>query len=143
MEIKTNQFILFLKVALLILAGVFFLIVGGCGSTQDLKLRDLEFTILGEEMIPEELADSIAKQKEGPFEFVYADQENLYICVGYGKQERGGYSIVVNELYLTEGNICVDTKLLGPDAAEKSKNRPSYPYIVIKTEYSDKTVIFQ
>ena len=63
--------------------------------------------------------------------------------MGYGKQESGGYSIAVNELYLTEANVHVDTNLLGPESTEKSNKVPSYPYIVIKTEYLDKTVIFE
>ena len=117
--------------------------VSGCGSTEDLKLRDLEFTVLSEEKIPEQLASMIAEKKEAAFQFTYSDNENLYICVGYGEQQSGGYSIAVNELYLTEENIYVDTNLLGPDSAEKSNKVPSYPYIVLKTEYLDKTVIFE
>ena len=57
----------------------------------------------------------------------------------------GGYSITVNDLYLTENAVYVDTTLLGPDPAESAgikKNTPSYPYIVLKTEFVDKPVIF-
>lgn len=71
----------------------------------------------------------------------YSDNENLYICVGYGQQETGGYSITVDELYLTEEAVYVQTTLLGPDVAEKGNRTPSYPYIVIKTEYLDQPVI--
>lgn len=143
MEKRANKFTTFLTMMLFAFAVAFLMAMTGCGSTEDMKLRDLEFTVLSEEKIPEQLASMIAEKKEAPFEFTYSDNENLYICVGYGMQESGGYSIAVNELYLTEDNIYVDTNLLGPDTTEKSNKVPSYPYIVIKTEYLDKTVIFQ
>lgn len=143
MEKRKNKFTSFIKVALLAFSGAFLMALSGCGSTEDLKLRDLDFTVLSEEKIPEQLSGMIAEKKETPFQFTYTDNENLYICVGYGMQESGGYSIAVNELYLTEENIHVDTNLLGPENVAKSNKVPSYPYIVIKTEYLDKTVIFE
>lgn len=112
-------------------------------SEEKIKLRDLEFTVLGEEMIPEQLKTIIEEKKKAPFQITYTDNANLYICIGYGEQETGGYSIAVNELYLTDANICVSTDLLGPDAAEKSNKTPSYPYIVIKTEFLEQTVTFE
>ncbi len=133
----------YIKVVVFAFWGVLFLAMTGCGSMEDLKLRDLEFTVLGEEKIPAQLAPMIAEKKETSFQFTYSDNEYLYICVGYGIQESGGYSIAVNELYLTEDNIHVDTNLLGPESKEKSNKVPSYPYIVIKTEHLDKTVIFE
>lgn len=119
--------------------------LAGCTflSEETIKLRDLDFTVLSEEKIPEELLNVIEEKKGLPFQITYSDNEFLYICVGYGEQETGGYSIAVNELYLTESNICVNTSLLGPDASEKENKTPSYPYIVLKTEYLDQTVIFE
>ncbi|MCM1043886.1 MAG: protease complex subunit PrcB family protein [Candidatus Gastranaerophilales bacterium] len=127
---------------------VMLLIVGilaGCTFMSDerLKLRDLDFTILSEEKIPAELAGIIEEKKAEPFKLTYSDNDYLYICIGYGEQETGGYSIAVNELYLTDNAIYVNTTLLGPDASDKSNPSPSYPYIVIKTEYLDETVIFE
>ena len=57
--------------------------------------------------------------------------------------ETGGYSIAVDALYLTETNICAGTSLLGPEPSEKSNKTPSYPYIVLKTEYMEQTVLFE
>lgn len=110
-------------------------------STEEVKLRDLDFTILGEEMVPQELAVMIEERKADAFKMTYSDNENLYICVGYGQQETGGYSITVDELYLTEEAVYVQTTLLGPDVSEKGNKTPSYPYVVIKTEYLDLPVI--
>lgn len=112
-------------------------------SEERIKLRDLDFTVLSEEKIPEELGTIIAEKKKEPFRVTYSDREYLYICIGYGEQETGGYSIAVNELYLTDNAVYVSTSLLGPDAAEKNKKNPSWPYIVIKTEHLDQTVIFE
>ena len=112
-------------------------------SEERVKLRDLDFTVLSEEKIPAELKTIIEEKKAEPFKLTYSDNEHLYISIGYGEQTTGGYSIAVNELYLTDNAVYVNTTLLGPDASEKSNQTPSYPYIVIKTEYLDETVIFE
>ena len=118
--------------------------VYACGQKQDTmaKIKDLECTVLAEENIPEELLEKIEDKKEEAFKMTFEDQGFLYICVGYGTQETGGYSIAVNDLYETANAIYVDTNLIGPTPEEKSKTVPSYPYIVIKTEFVDKPVVF-
>lgn len=107
------------------------------------KVRDLEFTVVGETDLPEELKQVIGEKKTAPFKMTYTDDQNLYIAVGYGEQENGGYSISVRELYLTENAIVADTELLGPESAEQTGAEKSYPYIVVKTEYLEEPVIFQ
>lgn len=132
----------FLAGMLLAACGLF---LAGCTllSEEKIKLRDLDFTVLSEEKIPQELKTKIEEAKSAPFQFSYQDEAFLYICVGYGQQETGGYSIAVNELYLTDNNICVNTSLLGPEPSEKTNKTPSYPYIVLKTELLEQTVIFE
>ena len=121
------------------------LLFTGCAllSEEKIKLRDLDFTVISEEKIPEQLKTIIEEKKSQPFKITYTDNKNLYICIGYGEQKTGGYSIAVNELYLTDTNIVVNTSLLGPDASEKEEAQPSCPYIVIKTEYLENPVVFQ
>lgn len=120
-------------------------LLSGCTmlSEERMKLRDLEFTVLSEEKIPEELKTIIEEKKATPFKLTYSDNEYLYISIGYGEQTTGGYSVTVNELYLTDNAIYVNTTLLGPEGAEKKDDIASYPYIVMKTEYLDETVIFE
>jgi hypothetical protein len=120
-------------------------LLGGCTllSEEKIKLRDLDFTILGEEKIPEQLMTIIEERKREAFQITYTDNTNLYICIGYGEQETGGYSIAVNELYLTDSNIVVSASLLGPDGTKQENKTPSFPYIVIKTEYLEQTVTFE
>jgi len=121
------------------------LLAAGCTmlSEEKIKLRDLDFTVLSEEKIPAQLHAIIEEKKAAPFQITYTDNTNLYICVGYGEQETGGYSIAVDELYLTENDIIVGTSLLGPDPEDKSNKTPSYPYLVIKTEFLEQTVTFE
>ncbi len=133
------------KLTLLWLAGIFLCLLGGCGFGQKktAKLRDLDFTVVSDDRLPEELKSILEDKKQNEFKITYTDDKYLYICIGYGAQQTGGYSISVRELYLTENAIYVDTDLMGPSAAEVIKESPSYPYIVIKIEYLDKTVVFQ
>lgn len=133
------------RVKIILMGMMLAMVFGGCTMLSDerVKLRDLEFTVLSEEKIPEELKTIIEEKKAEPFKLTYSDNEYLYISIGYGEQATGGYSIAVNELYLTDNAIYVNTNLLGPDASEKSNPAASYPYIVIKTEYLDETVIFE
>lgn len=112
-------------------------------SDEKIKLRDLDFTVISEEKIPGQLKAIIEEKRTEPFQITYTDNKNLYICIGYGEQKTGGYSIAVNELYLTDSNICVNTSLLGPEPEEKNTEAPSYPVIVIKTEFLEQTVMFE
>lgn len=118
---------------------------GGCSvsSTGGEKVKDLEFSVLGREDIPQELGDMIASKESAAFKLTYSDGQNLYIAVGYGEQESGGYSIRVNELYLASNSIVLDTELLGPQKGEQAGAEKSRPYIVLRTEYSELPVIFQ
>lgn len=119
--------------------------LAGCQITEDsgMKLRDLEFTLVSDDVMSSELKTLIDERKAEEFKFTYSDNESLFICIGYGEQSTGGYSIAVNELYLTDNAIYVDTNLLGPSPKEKENPAVSYPYIVIKTEFLDKTVVFE
>ena len=119
-------------------------LLAGCGKSSDsAKVRDLEFTVVDQERLPEELKAMIEEKKTQPFKMTYSDDENLYIVVGYGPQETGGYSIQVKELYLTDNAIVFDTELLGPEKGETAAKETSYPVIVVQTELLENPVIFQ
>lgn len=122
-------------------------IIGGCtfGGGEDTgKLRDLEFTVVGEAEQPDALKDVIEEKKAKPFQVSYTLGEDMYIAVGYGEQATGGYSICVNELYETEDSIVLDTTLTGPEQGEQTVDTPTYPYIVVKTEnIEDKNIKFE
>ena len=117
----------------------------GCGveEADGQKVRDLDYAVLGEKEIPEEFLAIIEEKKEGMLKLTYTDRKYLYIAVGYGKQETGGYSISVDECYLTRNAVCFGTTLIGPSKGEKVSEAASYPYLVVRTEYLDKNVVFE
>lgn len=119
--------------------------LGGCSLTKDDggKVRDLEFTVASEGDLSEELRSIIAEKKAQPFKLTYSDNENLYIVIGYGPQSTGGYSIAVEDLYLTDNSIIIDTELIGPAKGETAAPETSYPYVVVKTEFLENPVVFQ
>ncbi len=119
--------------AVILMLGVF----GGCGleKTDEKKLEDLTYTILEEKEIPQEFLAVIEEKKEQMFKLTYTDEESLYIAVGY--------SISVNQCYLTQNAVYFDTTLIGPSKGEQVNEAKSYPYLVIKTKYSEKNVVFQ
>lgn len=117
----------------------------GCGleKTDSRKLEDLQYKILEDKEVPQEFLAVIEEKKEQIFKLTYTDGEDLYIAVGYGVQQTGGYSISVNQCYLTANAIYFDTTLIGPSKGEQVNEAKSYPYLVIKTEYSEKNVVFE
>ena len=133
------------KIILSILGVLIVCVLSACSiekmSTE--KLRDIEFTVLDEEQIPEEMETMISDKRETPFKYSYADEGELYIAVGYGEQPTSGYSIEVKELYETKNAVYIHTNLIGPTKEEKIVERKTFPYIVIKMEYVDKNVVFE
>ena len=133
------------KIILAILCTGILGLFAGC-SAQELKtekMRDIEFTVVDEENIPNELKEIIDEKEEQPFKRTYADNGELYIAVGYGEQKTSGYSIEVKELYETKNAIYIHTNLIGPAKDEKILERKTYPHIVVKTEFIDKNVVFE
>lgn len=119
------------------------LLFTGCSWKQEKPEKtNLAFTVVDEARLPEELLKLVTEKKEASFKMTYADCGYLYLCVGYGKQDSGGYSITVDDLYASGEMIYLDTSLIGPKQAKELGETPSYPYIVIKTPFEDKTVVF-
>ena len=132
------------KICLLVIVSIMAAMLSACGgeTEKEENRNNLEFTVVSEDRLPDELKEILDQKKESAFKLTYADEGYLYICVGYGKQESGGYSVTVNELYETDNAIYVNTNLLGPKAGSSTGTSPYYPYIVMKIEFRDKTVVF-
>ena len=132
------------KICLLVIVSIMAAMLSACGGETEKEedRNNLEFTVVSEDRLPDELKEILDQKKESAFKLTYADEGYLYICVGYGKQESGGYSVTVNELYETDNAIYVNTNLLGPKAGSSPGTSPSYPYIVLKIEFRDKTLVF-
>lgn len=132
------------KIFLVLISIVIFLT--GCSiekKSEVSKIRDLDFTVLKEDEIPDEMKTMIEQNKTKECKLTYSDKGYLYICVGYGEQSTSGYSIQVNKLYLNENAIHFDTSLIGPKSDETVAQVLSYPYLVVKTEFIDKNVVFE
>lgn len=117
----------------------------GCAieKTNRTKVRDLEYHVVTEEEIPEELKVQIEEKVAADFKLTYETPEYLYIVRGYGEQETGGYSIQVAELYLSSNAVFFKSSLIGPRKGENAVKSPSYPYIVVRTENVDKNIVFE
>ena len=118
-------------------------VVSACGieKVSHKKTNDVDFTVVAEIEMPNEVKQIVEERKDMPFKVTYSDNKYTYIIVGYGKQKYEGYSIKVKELYETKNAICVKTEFIGPDEYTNTQVE-SYPYIVIKIEYTDKNVVF-
>ena len=134
-------------VPLLLLCLLLVVFLGGCnaGKKEIEKVKDLEFTVVPDNNVPEELLQIIDEKKETPFKLKYTstDNEYLYIVVGYGVQNSGGYSISVDDLYLAKNAIYIDTNLIGPSKDEEITMVSTYPYIVVKLPYQEENVVYK
>lgn len=129
----------------LFLLGLLMGILSGCSIMKEdtKKVKDVDFTVVEEEEIPEELKTKINEQKNDVFRLTYEDGGYLYLAVGYGSQPTGGYSVTVNELYETNNTIQMKTGLLGPSKTEEVTQNVTYPYVVVKMEAIEKKTVFQ
>lgn len=129
--------------AAVIFAGI--LSLTGCHVEilEDEKVRDVAFSLVDKDEIPEELKAKIEEEKESPMRLTYTDSETegLYIVRGYGKQETSGYSIQIEEVYEGGNAVYVKTSLEGPGAKEKIVEKPTCPYAAIKIEKTKKQII--
>ena len=106
------------------------------------KEKDLDFAVVEQSEIPEKLAEEILAKKENGFQLTYKDGEYMYIAIGYGAQETGGYSVRVKELFLAKNVIYIDSSLVGPEENDMVLNAKTYPYVVVKLENRNLNVVF-
>ena len=115
----------------------------GCEKKEEKKTSSVDFTVVTESDMPKDLKKLIKERRKNPFELSYSDGSYLYVIKGYGKQETSDYSIVVNDFYISDDNLIFDTDLTGPGKDADISHKASYPYIVIKTEYIENSIIFK
>lgn len=131
-------------ISLGILLLLFGILAGGCGIEEknDKKVKELDYDIVSEKEIPEELKKAMKEKKENEMKLTYATDDALYIVRGYGEQKSGGYSIQVTEFYMAKNAVYLKTELIGPGETDVKEKAKSYPYIVIKTEKTEDVVVF-
>ncbi len=121
------------------------LFLSGCSVSKNTadNQKAMDYTVVTEDTMPVEITEIVKQKKAGEFTSSCSLAGYLYIIVGYGTQSTGGYSIRVDELCESDTNINIRTTLIGPAAGEPVNKMPTYPYIVIKTEDSDKNIVFE
>lgn len=139
-----------------IFAGILIALVflNSCREIRKDEIRGeaLEFQIVEEDKIPEEMKEQIEREQERPFQMVYGDGDRLYIGQGYGGQEEEGYRIQIDLCLEGKDAIYVHSILLGPGSAKAAEDSgdtfiregaaSAMPYIVFSVEWSEKQVIF-
>lgn len=116
----------------------------GCSVIQKKKEEgtSVDYTVVKKADYPNEITDMIEEKKQEKFQMSYQSEGELYLIRGYGIQSTGGYSIQVEYVTETEGELHMKTALVGPENIEQSQNAISCPVIVVKMEYRDKKIIF-
>ena len=119
-------------------------LLSGCRfvKIREEERQPLEYEIVGQDQIPEELAAIIRERKTGKMQMTYQRGGEMYLVKGYGRQMSGGYSIQVEELGASSNGLFFVTRLIGPENLDEA-GIPSYPCIVIKTEIQNKPVTFR
>lgn len=126
-----------MKKLILCISLIILFILTSCGNVKDYekeKVKDLDFTVVEDEDVPDVVKQKIEEKKMEPFKFSYSDGEYLYIVVGYGEQPTGGYSIQVPQFYLTNEYVVIETELIGPSKDDTVIMSLTYPYVVIKAK---------
>ncbi len=111
-------------------------------TTKREKIRDMDYTVMKQEEIPEEVIQLIEEHKMNHMKLSFSDKGYTYVIVGYGEQATSGYSVAVEEFYETENTVDIDTNLIGPNKKEDVIQAKTYPYIVLKTESVDKPIVY-
>ncbi len=128
----------------ILLAALSCAVLTSCGTEKKAKEKgkDWDYTVVAVRDCPEDFLKELEEKKINSFQMTYQDGESLYIALGYGAQATGGYSIVVHGLYELGDGLCLETELRGPGKDEVVKQKESYPYIIVKTEQTDREVVF-
>ena len=120
------------------------ILLNGCGiqKLDTAEKKTIDYTVLSSKDIPEDFAKEIEKTQDVDFKLTYSDNEYLYIAKGYGERKTGGYSISVTNFYSSTNTLYFETEICGPQKGESVNSKKSYPYIVVKIEYTEQPVVF-
>lgn len=132
------------KIFLYILLPVACAALSACSveRVEEKKEKDLVYTTVEEEEVPEKLKEQIKKRKKEVFGLTFLDKGVLYAARGFGEKETDGYHIEVTACYESSNTIYVETELRGPGKETEIQKKSTDPYIVIKMGYSEKPVVF-
>ena len=140
---RNKKIMLYAAIILIIIVALAVILIScKITGTSSTKVADLDYTVVEDQDVPTELMKIIDEKKENSLRLTYSTKDYIYIVAGYGTQHTSGYSIRLNEIYLGQNAIYVDTNLVGPTKSEEVNKAETYPYIVIKIEKRDDPVVF-
>ncbi|MBQ8412584.1 MAG: protease complex subunit PrcB family protein [Lachnospiraceae bacterium] len=116
-----------------------------CGKSEDKIKKEIDFTVCDKTRMPEELVEIIEEKKAKVFKLSYISSDYMYIAIGYGEKIRQNLNVVVEDLYMTDNAIYVETNLITKEQTEDGMDaggESMYPYIVLKCENYDLPVVF-
>ncbi|MCC8044974.1 MAG: protease complex subunit PrcB family protein [Clostridiales bacterium] len=117
-------------------------LLSGCQKRQETEQMEVEYTIMTDKELPEELLTIIEENKTQEMRLTWMDQEEMYLIRGYGEQLTGGYSVAVAGCTEDETTLWFTTRLIGPDEGEAS-GAASYPYLAVKIDATEKEVVIE
>ena len=129
------------RIQILVFLIILSVILAGCIKKEEGKKQAVSYAVCKRNVIPEQLGKLIDEQKKELFHFTYTTGEFTYYVIGYGSQPGYGYKIRVNEFCADKTHIYIDTTLKGVTKEHQKKGR-SYPYIILKSQFYEKDVIF-
>lgn len=123
------------------------MMVTSCGEKQKPKrtyesMQDAVYEIVSGSNVPHKVNEKIFKERDKGFGFSYRDNEGMYIAFGFGRQNTGGFSIQLAAVKENEDEILIEAKLIAPAPEEVVSTSPSYPYMILKMEDTEKNVEF-
>jgi len=140
---RNKKIMLYGAIVLIIIAVITIVLVNSkITGTSSKKVSDLDYAVVEDQDIPTELMKIIDEKKQNSLRLTYTTKDYIYIVAGYGTQLTSGYSIRLNEVYLGQNAIYIDSNLIGPSKGEEVNEKETYPYIVIKIEKRDDPVVF-
>ena len=133
------------KRAIFLLLTLLMALLAGCGEkvSKPEKIKDVEYTVQEESLVPEELLVKMKEKQKEPFQMTYVTDGYLYIAKGYGTQATSGYSIRVTDIYEAVEGIVFSAELIGPAKDEPVLQVETYPYVVVKVKDLGLDVLFQ
>ena len=116
----------------------------GCsGSKEPDNKTSVDYTVVENADLPEELKKLIESKKDKVMRLTYTTKDYTYVVAGYGTRETSGYSIKVNDVYTGDNALYIDLNLIGPAAGEAVNEIDTYPVIVLKMERREESVVFK
>ena len=123
------------------------MMVISCGEKQKPKrtyesMQDAVYEIVSGSDVPHKVNEKIFKERDKGFGFSYRDNEGMYSAFGFGRQNTGGFSIQLAAVKENEDEILIEAKLIAPAPEEVVSTSPSYPYMILKMDNTEKNVEF-